>query len=187
MSSFSNHNAVDFEDFFNASNVGALIRDGYTVIEPFFNEEFAHSLLVEMKDLATRDKMKPNRTHFATQTQTLLFSKPNIYEIDLHEEGIFSKTNDEMNPNTNDPSQCPSDLQECRYNSLETLFKTSGENISKAIQKHIPVDSDIELVEGDSGRTIKLQWNKGMGGCFPWYVHFLLYITYYLLFIIYYL
>jgi hypothetical protein len=75
---------VSFEDVFNEENMGFLLRDGYTIIEHFFADDFAHCLLSEMQDMAYSGKMLPNKTHFvATPTKVLLFSKPHIFEVDL--------------------------------------------------------------------------------------------------------
>ena len=63
----------------------ALLRDGYAVVDGFLGDEWAAALRAELLALAERGGLAPNRTHFAQPGGGHhLFSKPHIYEADLH-------------------------------------------------------------------------------------------------------
>jgi hypothetical protein len=156
---------VSFDKIFNETNMGRLLQDGYAIIDPFFEDAFACGLLSEIRDMASSGRMEPNRTSFASSgdpSKVLLFSKPNIFEVDLHQQNVFKRVIDQT-------CQTDADALQSRYDCLESLFNESRDKLARAMQAYIPTEiSDIKLTGGDSGRTIKLQWNKGAGGCFPW-------------------
>jgi len=70
------------------------------------------------------------------------YTKPNIFEVDLHDEKLRKR--------------CP---------HFKTLFEKR--EIVKQLAERLP---ELELRDDYNAVTIKLQWNRGNGGCFP--LHF---------------
>jgi len=153
--------ALDFFDVIKHDDVQALERLGYAIVETFFPPTFAVSLLDELRELVQSGRMQPNRTHFSSpnaQGEILLFSKPNIFELDLHESNSMSRISSDGSKRS-------------KFAALSSLFEESSANLARAIKRYVeePNSPLGNLVEGDRGRTIKLQWNRGNGGCFPWH------------------
>ena len=113
----------------------ALRKDGHATIDGFFGLPWASALLQEARWLANRELLQPNRTAFGRQ----VFSKPNIFESDLHDASVRT-----------------------RVPELEALF--AQEDVVGALRGALP---ELSLTHGRDGKTVKLQWNRGGGGCFP--------------------
>ena len=96
--------------------------------------------------LAAQGALGPNRTYFSNPSggTPLLFSKPNVYEADLHSAHMGAALS---------AGSCP---------ALAAWFAASLDWVPR-LREALP---DQELVGGDTGRTIKAQWNAG-GGSFP--------------------
>ena len=128
--------SVSFDNIFNETNMCRLLQDGYAIIEPFFEETFARGLLSEMRDMALSGRMAPNRTSFTSSgdpTKVLLFSKPNIFEVDLHQENAFKRVIDDHAGQT--------DALQPRYDCLESLFIESRDKLARAMQAYIPKET----------------------------------------------
>eukprot|EP00752_Nemacystus_decipiens_P010511 g9361.t1 len=108
------------------------------------------ALLQEMQWLHKNGLMKPNETQFSHPNgQRLQFSKPHIFEVDLHDDSIRT-----------------------RLPEMNALFHQ--EALVEALAAAFPEDQGegqgLRLSRGTRGRTLKLQRNAGSGGCFP--VHY---------------
>ena len=134
-----------------------LIANDFTIIDSFLGENISSILLKELKDLTKTSLMIPNRTSFVnTKTgKPSIIAKPGIYEVDLHDESI-----------------------RITMNMMNKLFIASKSSLIEALMKHL--GNNMQLISGDMGRTIKLQFNNGTGGCFPYhYGIFLFFINRY--------
>jgi len=119
-----------------------LEQQGYVIIDRMFGSQQSQLFLEEMNFLMDNGFVKPNKTQFATpEGAVALFTKPNIYELDLHDVNIRKMLTE-----------------------FNELFDRGGDDLVSALNHHLPC---LQLVSGPNGKTIKLQINKGNGGCFP--------------------
>ena len=124
----------------SAGALGQLKDKHYCVLDSFFSEERAHEYRREIRSLVSQGLMQPNKTHFGLPSgQVLVATKPNIYEADLHDGALRS-----------------------RVPSLNTLFEQ--DTLVHVLNERLP---GLFLEPGANGKTIKLQYNSGNGGCFP--------------------
>lgn len=128
-----------------AARCDELTRLGYTVIDGFHGADWAAALRSELLLLAARGALAPNRTQFAAADGgRLVFSKPHIYEADLH----------------------APELAACFGTTLREFggwFAGSALHFVPAVTSRLP---QLQLRSGDGARTVKLQRNRG-GGSFP--------------------
>ncbi|CAB1120253.1 unnamed protein product [Ectocarpus sp. CCAP 1310/34] len=130
-----------FRDQLIPTRLRDLQRDGRVVIDNFLGRGWALALLQEMRWLHGQGLMRPNETQFSHPNgQRLQFSKPNIFEVDLHDESIRN-----------------------RLPEMNALFHQ--EALVEALAAAFP--EGLRLARGTQGRTLKLQRNAGSGGCFP--------------------
>eukprot|EP00656_Telonema_subtile_P037091 TRINITY_DN4119_c0_g1_i2.p1 TRINITY_DN4119_c0_g1~~TRINITY_DN4119_c0_g1_i2.p1 ORF type:complete len:417 (-),score=89.01 TRINITY_DN4119_c0_g1_i2:67-1185(-) len=119
-----------------------LDNQGYVVVDGALGEGYAHALQTELAWLVQCGLIAPNKTQFMTADGPKQFSKPSIYEVDLH--------NDEIRN---------------RVPEFNALWKS--EELSRALAAQLP---GLQLAHGTNAHTVKLQYNSGSGGCFP--LHF---------------
>jgi hypothetical protein len=134
----------DFDRFrqkIGEEECASLQKNGFVVIDKFLGDGWARALLQELQWLERNKLMKPNATRFAGNT----FAKPHISETDLHEEHLRNKL-PEMN---------------------ELFWQT--QELVGALETGLGV-LPLHLKKGFAECTVKLQCNKGNGGCFP--LHF---------------
>ena len=112
-----------------------LMEQGWFILDDFLHEGMAISLRQEAMQAAGTGKLLPHRFQFGTGT----FTKPHIYEADLHSES----------------------LQEELPGFAEVLFDDS---LCARLNQLMP---DLRLESGPTAKTVKLQRNVGQGGCFP--------------------
>ena len=106
-----------------------------------FGTEMSQCFLDEMNFLMDNGFVKPNKTQFATVEGTVaLFTKPNIFELDLHDANIRSMLTE-----------------------FDVLFRQ--DDLVRTLNQYLPPQQ--QLATGVNGKTIKLQINRGSGGCFP--------------------
>ena len=123
-----------------AAKMRSLESEGYCVIDGFFGLERATAFREEIKWLEREQLMKPNQTQFGLGNgEVLVVRKPHIYEVDLHDDAVRAKVP-----------------------SLDKLFQEDA--LVDVLNEKEP---QLSLVRGKSGKTIKLQYNCGNGGCFP--------------------
>jgi hypothetical protein len=131
---------MNFKSRITQEKCETLEREGFVIIDDIFSDELANEYLNEMKFLMENSLMLPNKTQFATADgKVSLFTKPNIFELDLHHEHIRK-----MLPH------------------FDELFCQT--ELVKTLDLHLP---QLSLVTGTQGTTIKLQINQGNSGCFP--------------------
>jgi hypothetical protein len=123
-----------------------LLQDDYTIIDNFLGLDYSTKLLHELKDLTLTGKMIPNRTLFVNSKtgKPSIIAKPGIFEVDLHDESI-----------------------RLTMKHMNKLFIASRTSLIEILMKY--VNETMTLISGNNGRTLKLQWNKGTGGCFPYH------------------
>jgi Rps23 Pro-64 3,4-dihydroxylase Tpa1-like proline 4-hydroxylase len=132
-----------FEILLTEKHCEELKQKGFVVIDNFFGHGWASAMLEEMQWLNENNLFKPNKTQFTlTQSNTqknYQFVKPNIYEVDLHDNDLRRKVPE-----------------------LDSLFHS--QDLINVLSKYMP---ELDLNMSTSGRTLKLQRNAGNGGCFP--------------------
>ena len=116
-----------------------LDRDGYIVLDGVCGASYASALRAEIELLMINGAMLPNKTQFATAGGPKQFSKPFIYEMDMH-----------------DPA-APREL----VPEFATLHETAP--LADAFRTRRP---ELQIVGGRDGTALKLQCNTG-GGAFP--------------------
>jgi hypothetical protein len=120
-----------------------LQHDGYTVIDQAFGNDGAQQLLDEMQSLDASELFRPNQVQFGQAPNVVVVSKPDIFELDLH--------------------QSP-DLTRSIAPSIASLFDT--DDLVHLMTRGVGASlGPFEF--GTRGKTIKLQINRG--GCFPWH------------------
>ncbi|CAM9199670.1 unnamed protein product [Sphacelaria rigidula] len=130
-----------FREHLNSARCSDLRKDGFVVIDGMLGQGWALALLQEMRWLHNHGLMKPNETRFSHPNgQQFQFSKPNIFEVDLHEKDIRD-----------------------RVPEMNALFHE--EELVDALAEAFP--EGLRLAKGTQGRALKLQRNAGSGGCFP--------------------
>ena len=112
-------------------------RQNYLVIDGFLGESWASDLLKDCKAMQSGGYVSQHYFKFGDT----LYEKPNIYELDLHDE---SKRN--------------------QSRELSFIFENAGPSFVTEARKKFPF-----LSLADEPSAIKLQYNKGSGGCFPYH------------------
>ncbi|CAK4402159.1 unnamed protein product [Aphanomyces euteiches] len=118
-----------------------LLDQGFMVIDNFLGHDWATALRSEIQFLREKDLLVPNKTQFPSTTTpgaVTQYDKPNIYEADLH--------------NTAVRTQVP---------QLDALFHQ--DDLARVLASH----TGLPLVHRTQGKTLKVQFNAGHGGCFP--------------------
>ena len=118
-----------------ARDANDIIEKGYVVCDGIFGKKKADKFREEIKTLARTSQMIENRVRFGKS----IFTKPNIFEVDLHDASLRKKTT-EFNRLFHD---------NCIVKRLKVLLPSLG------------------VGSGSDRVTVKLQWNRGRGGCFP--------------------
>jgi len=120
------------------NNLWTVLSQGFIVVDGVCGSAWATALRQEMEWLMDAGHMLPNKTQFNTAEGPKQFSKPHIFEVDLH-----------------DPEIPWPHLPE---------FKALREAcpLAKAFQTR-----KIPVAQGINGTALKLQCNLGSGGCFP--------------------
>ena len=121
------------------------------------SNHWASALRSEIKWLSRAGLVRPNRTHFQNlkNGQRHLFSKPNVFEADLHEEEVRKRVPE------------LSFFFETVQDTLPEAFRKRSTGASTSDSNAFPFPSLEHLATGDSARTVKLQHNRGSGGGFP--------------------
>jgi|APGre2960657423_1045063.scaffolds.fasta_scaffold61876_1 hypothetical protein len=130
-----------------AERVKELLHTGFVVVDDWFGAAWADSLRSELLQLAGSGGLAPNRTSFATPAGPAVYSKPHVFEADLHEPGLREHFS--------------SSLRE-----FGAWSDGSAAQFAAALGAAVP---ELALATGDRGRAVKLQLNEGDCGCFPWH------------------
>ncbi|CEM34728.1 unnamed protein product [Vitrella brassicaformis CCMP3155] len=129
-----------FSSVITEDKIAHLVAEGFAIIDGCFSHEWATALRKEAVWLMESGLLIPNRTKFG---QALL-TKPNVYELDLHGEAR-SKV----------PEFDALWASDALVEALSCCLKWLG--------------SSVELLKGTEARSIKIQCNRGSGGCFPFH------------------
>jgi hypothetical protein len=81
-----------FSEVFSGGVADGVRSQGYAVVDGLFGEDWAHAFRDEMQWLVEKGLLIQNRTQFLNaKGQRMILKKPDIYELDLHMEGVRSK------------------------------------------------------------------------------------------------
>ena len=122
-----------------------LSREGYVVVDDALSEERTRALRSEIEGLRAGGLMKPNMVQFKTSRGPIQFTKPSIFEADLHDRTVGSSAP-----------------------AFASLLDEGAVGMVRALNGALA--DKLKLGEGRSDRTVKLQCNEGSGACFP--LHF---------------
>ena len=183
------------------SNLRELMNSGYYVIDNFVQDEsVAKKICEEMCSMPIRYEneeeeekekqmpcMRPNRTHFTdakNNAKRYLFSKPGVFEYDMHMNTATNSSNN-INGSINGGGSMA---------TLDRFFEATGKQLAEAFnkaakeeafsaiddddeeeeeedkgkqQKHRSYARVIKVKPGDENRTVKLQINTC--GAFPYH------------------
>ena len=117
---------------------------GYVIIDNFFSPAVAESFRSELAQLRASNKMKPNCVQFNHNGASVTVQKPFIHEADLFDAAYSD-------------AQLP---------TFQSLYQHSADQLVEALEAH---KYATRLQTGVSGRVLKLQYNDGHGGCFPFH------------------
>lgn len=130
-------------DVLAEEQLAALSERGFVVVDGFWGREWSAAFRAEMDHLVRTDSMRPNKTAFTdAQGRTILTTKPNIYELDLHDSATRR--------------QLP---------VFSDLFAHAGRLVN-GLDASCP-DLRLDMRPSSDTCAIKLQYNGGDGACFP--------------------
>ena len=116
--------------------VADQIREhGYAIVDNFLGHEWAAALRSELVMLETTKQLKPNQVQFSTSQGPVRFTKPRIFEADMHDASLRR--------------QCP---------EFEQLFRSDA--LRDALDAALP---ELKLARGPANKVVKLQHNAGGG------------------------
>ena len=143
---------------------------------------WASALRDEIKWLSSVGLVRPNRTHFANhQGERYLFSKPHVFEADMHDANVRGRVPALARFFEAAASALPDAFAEADARAERALGEGAGSSPgggeaadaadrgATEQKKNSPFPSPplARLARGDAARAVKLQHNKGEGGCFP--------------------
>eukprot|EP00298_Acanthocystis_sp_HF-20_P004580 c14911_g1_i3.p1 GENE.c14911_g1_i3~~c14911_g1_i3.p1 ORF type:complete len:312 (-),score=82.68 c14911_g1_i3:57-992(-) len=129
---------------FSSEQKNEFEENGFLILDNFFEEKLATSFRDEIKYLFENNMMTQNKVQFNTQNGPIQFDKPHIFEADMHDETISAEL---------------SDLSELFFIGCDQMTSTINSNQIKSTTLH----------SGPKACTVKLQYNSGNGGCFPYH------------------
>ena len=177
-----------------------LMNSGYCVIDNFMQDEsVAKKMREEMCSMPIRYEndeeeekekkmpcMRPNRTHFTdakNNAKRYLFSKPGVFEYDMHMNTVENTSNNINGSSESDGSMATLDrfFEATGKQLAEAFNKAAKEEAFSAIddeeqeeeedkgkrKKHRSYARVIKVKPGDENRTVKLQINTC--GAFPYH------------------
>eukprot|EP00117_Sycon_ciliatum_P036795 scpid5380/ scgid27649/ Prolyl 4-hydroxylase subunit alpha len=120
-----------------------LLDKGFVVVDGIFGRGTSETFYKELEWLYKNGHMLPNQVQFQTSGGPVILEKPNIFEADMHDSKLTK-------------------LSEIGH--FRQVFE-NGDKLVNIFNKLMP----LGLKEGQKHRTVKLQYNSGGGGCFPWH------------------
>ena len=118
---------------------------GYVVVDDFFAPAVAATFRDELVKLRGSGKMRPNCVQFNHRGTSTTVQKPYIHEADLFDDAAFTS----------------SDLP-----AFHCFYRTGGAALAQSLSSAGYAGG---LSCALSGRVVKLQYNDGHGGCFPFH------------------
>jgi len=159
------------------AEAGSPVKDGESR-----DRDWASSLRDEIAWLSSVGLLTPNRTHFANHAgERYLFSKPHVFEADMHDCDVrrrvpllkrFFEDTKRFLPDAFARAEEEAERKHRTRGmaTTEGACEESGEasiSENEASEKVFPFPRVTNLARGDEARVVKLQHNKGFGGCFP--------------------
>ncbi len=167
---------------------GDLLKRGYAVADNFFSATGADALRMELLGLHADGILKPNQVAFQTSGGPVHVTKPHIFEGDMHSAVLQSAApgyckifaDDSLAHALNTAARsfaCAQQQQQQQHShqSGETAATDGGVKDAFAASRTTAAfsegtaDTRLGLTLGTSAKTVKLQYNEGGGGCFPWH------------------
>ena len=125
----------------------SLRRQGWAVLDHALGEHATGLLRDEVKNLADmKEGFVQHTFHFGASTKRVVARKPGIFEADL------------------DDTRLATHLSSGCLQSFCQLFKSGA--FARSFAREMP---HLGLVESANGTAIKIQYNDGKGGCFPFH------------------
>eukprot|EP01052_Picozoa_sp_SAG31_P041422 SAG31_NODE_6275_length_2093_cov_1.289368_2_plen_284_part_00 len=129
-----------------------LLDTGYIQIDNFLGARHAHELRAELVSAAAKGMLQPQQFEFGGRR----FVKPQVFELDFHRSTATGRTGD-CTPATVLPG-------------FSKLFNEHCPKLIAALNRLHPSLQLRPRVDGPGDSvTLKLQHNRGGGGCFPWH------------------
>jgi hypothetical protein len=164
-----------------------LQENSFVVIDDALDKAWATSLHHELQHLATTNIMVPNKVQFQTSDGAVQITKPNIFEADMHDPRLSgvdpscstTAVGDTAVAINNNPSVAAATTTATRRNGA--TGDSSGGRCPTPEFRRLFLECDhlinhlnlmiptLQLATGLRGRTVKLQYNGGNGGSFPWH------------------
>ena len=140
---------------------------------------WASALRDEIRWLSSVGLVRPNRTHFANhEGERYLFSKPHVFEADMHDANVRGRVPALARFFEAAASALPDAFAEAAARAARAMgartetgdagsSPSGGEAARAASPPPFPFPPLARLARGDGARAVKLQHNRGHGGCFP--------------------
>jgi hypothetical protein len=126
--------------FTSGTVVKQLRTHGYAVVDNAFGKEWANKIKNDIQFMFTQKKMHLNATHFVDSTNSVSL---------LEKKHIWEKSSEEL-------------ITRDKFDDLtSSLNKVLADSQTDLCGKLFASDMDI------SHCTVKIQYNAGLGGCFP--------------------
>ena len=138
----SSYPLTRFDSCLSPSNINDVDTKGYTIVDGFLGEEWSYNLRNECTKLQANKELSQHYFTFGK----ILFEKPNIFEADLFDASVREKSSE-----------------------LSFLFNDASPYFTSQLKKLLP-DLHLETnPNNNNGISVKLQYNKGSLGCFPYH------------------
>eukprot|EP01060_Flectonema_neradi_P007595 TRINITY_DN15329_c0_g1_i1.p1 TRINITY_DN15329_c0_g1~~TRINITY_DN15329_c0_g1_i1.p1 ORF type:complete len:326 (+),score=67.05 TRINITY_DN15329_c0_g1_i1:35-1012(+) len=136
-----------------------LQNKGFVVIDDALDASLASDLQKELSDLYKGGHMSPNEVQFSTADGPVRFVKPNIFEADLHDANMLSKTPIIGNIFHGD------DISSCLSHNFKTLGGTSNKTVKLQVNSGsggcFPLHYDNPGPPNKRAATVLFYLNKG--------------------------
>jgi hypothetical protein len=138
----SEHDWSVFSKALTEERCAELRTCGYVTVDNVFGEMRAAALRDDIALLQEQALLSPNETQFSVPGGGVVrFRKPHIFEGDMHDDRLRALVPE-----------------------LNALFHQ--EALVTALNAKLP---ELHLKHSTAARTLKVQYNSGGGGCFPWH------------------
>jgi Rps23 Pro-64 3,4-dihydroxylase Tpa1-like proline 4-hydroxylase len=123
--------------FLTSVEVELFQQQNYVVVDNFLGKAWSSTLYKDCQQMQIHGNVSQHYFKFGNT----LYEKPNIFELDLHDETKRGKSVE-----------------------LSFIFDTAGPNFVREAKQKLPF-----LNLSNEPSAIKMQYNKGNGGCFPYH------------------
>eukprot|EP01147_Barroeca_monosierra_P010989 gene10989-3061_t len=172
-----------------------VVQTGYAVVDDAWDKRAVATLREEIELLHGNGKMDPNQVQFTTSSGPIRLTKPGIFEADMHDRNrrqlcpafnslfhsvyeVQKQVKEKFNVAI-EQSQQNLALHENRVHNDGTSDQSTGK--SGSCESHAEQDItlrkedvasnilDDDKLKAPTTFTLKLQFNDGTGGCFPYH------------------